>query len=114
MIKTEFKYPPGAQKVDAIYSTDIGAYETNPLIAALQQSWSTEQIASALSWWPEFDPSCHAKDPEQRREWAEALEDGFETMPKHVEILTGVLNKMRRTYQGRDRFVHGYMSADPR
>ena len=108
MMNTEFKYPPGAQKVDAVYSTDIGTYENNPLIAALQPSWSTEQIASALSWWPEYDPSCHAKDPDQRREWAEDLEDGFETMPKHVEILTGILNKMRRTYQGRDRFVHGY------
>lgn len=103
-----YKYQPGQHRVNAIYSTDIEEDGKNPLIAALQPTWSTEQIAGALSFWPKHEPACHAWSPDKRLTWAAKLVRGFETMPQHVEILKGVLNQMQECYVGRDRYVHGH------
>lgn len=107
MIPT-YKYPPGDKHVTAIYSTGIGAYENNPLISALQQSWDDGLIGDSMSWWPDYDASCHLKEASVRTELAMQLQDGFETMPHHAIIMSAILSCMRRGYHGRDVFVHGH------
>lgn len=102
-----YKYPKGARHVSAIYSTGLGPYDDNPLIAALQPSWEAEQIVASTTWWPEHDELHHSLPAAARAEMAMQLQDGFETLPQHVTILTAILSAMRRCYFGRAAFVHG-------
>ncbi len=107
----DYKYPPGARHVSAIYSTNLGAYENNPLIAALQPSWDAEQIAGSMTWWPNHDASCHALTPSIRAEMLMELQDGFETLPQHVAIMSAILGAMRRCCFGREAYVHGHTES---
>lgn len=102
-----YKYPKGARHVSAIYSTSIGAYENNPLIAALQPTWEAEHIAESMTWWPDHDAANHELPAVARMELAMQLQDGFETLPQHITIMTAILSAMRRCYYGREGYVHG-------
>ena len=104
-----YKYPPGIVRADAVYSNGHGhEMDSNPLIAALQPSWSTDQMAAALSWWPDYDPKMRHLDANERADRVVRLLYSFETLPSHLPIYRGILQAMRLGYIGRDRYVHAH------
>jgi hypothetical protein len=108
-MNNQYKYPTGATMVSADYSGH-GPEQTNPLIAALQPSWSRTQLASAMTWWPDHDILIHQKPKDERWDLCFELQDGYEVLPQGITIIKTILREISRLYRGRDQYVHRYTS----
>lgn len=104
------KYQLGARIVRADYYTTSGKREEilNPLVAALEPRWTKEMIATAMTWWPDYEESDRSEEPDVREDRVMELDVCFETLPQHLSIVKAILNAERIGYRGRDRFVHGF------
>jgi hypothetical protein len=108
-MKTDYKYNPGTRIARAIYSRGHGPeMDSNPLVAALEPTWTSESIAQAMLWWPIYEDGHRRLPFEERLEKAQRLQYCFEPLSNYLPIIKGVLSSIRLGLIGRDRFVHGY------
>jgi energy-coupling factor transporter ATP-binding protein EcfA2 len=106
---TDYKYPPGERLVRAIYSSGQDReFDSNPLISALQVEWTSELIAQAMTWWPEYSPALQKHPAEERETYAHRLVGCFETLPEHLAIVKAILRAIKFSLIGRDRYVHAF------
>jgi hypothetical protein len=107
MITIQQKYRPGAMCPDAIYSkTGQAEYDDNPLIAALDPTWTTVKLNQATTWWPTFSEVDRQREPEEREERVKRLGYSFQLLAHHVPVFKAVLANVRNGLVGRDKFVH--------
>lgn len=79
-------------------------YKGNPLIEALPQPWSVEEVINLLKAYPEFEPTHRAFSEEVRLDMIENVAQVFKPLNEHIILQRRFSRAIRGGYVGRDLF----------
>ncbi len=79
-------------------------YKDNPLIEALPQPWSVEEVINLLQEYPEFEPTHRTFSEEVRLDMIENAAQVFKPLNEHITLQRRFSRAIRGGYVGRNLF----------
>jgi hypothetical protein len=101
----------GEEIHDATYNYQvIEEFRNNPLIEALPDILSPEEVAQRLEFFPDYKPNCRELPMHYRLLLLENAREFFIPLSRDIELYYTIINMIRRSYIHRNPVLNGYYS----